>query len=115
MMRHALPDAVHKQTEQNSVHRGAGRLIQQGLDDGVALVEPGLDDAAAGGLVIELGVVGCGGGRDGLLGGRDVVGREGRLEVVLPEEIGGRGEQGEEGVLKDGDPVYYEGFLRRGG
>jgi hypothetical protein len=69
MMRHALPDTMHKQTKQNGIHRGAGRLIEQGLDDGVALVEFWLNNPAAAGLVVELGVVGRGGGGDGLAGG----------------------------------------------
>lgn len=40
-----------------------------------------------------------------------MVGGKGGLEEVLPEEVGGRGDQGEEGVLEDGDPVDCEGGL----
>lgn len=43
-----------------------------------------------------------------------MVGREGGLEKVLPEEVGGRGDQGEEEELEGGDVRYCEGLLGGG-
>lgn len=80
---------MHKQAKPERIHRRAHRLVQQRLDQRVGLVQARLDDAALGGLVVELGVVGGGGRGESLAGWGDVVGREGGLEEVLPEEVGG--------------------------
>lgn len=101
---------MDKQTEQNRVDTGTDSLVKDQLDDGIADVELGLDER--GGRFIVEGCVGffaCeGGGFDRFACGGGVVGRESRLEEVLPEEVGRRIENSVEDELEYGDKVYYQ-------
>lgn len=83
-MGHRGDDAVHEDGEQERVDGRAGGLVEQHLDSRVADVEPRLYEVALRGFAVEGLLVTLGGGRDGFLGWRGVVGRERLFEEVLP-------------------------------
>ena len=75
---------MHVRAEERRVEGGAGRLVEHCLGQRVALAEAALYQAALAGLAVKLLVVARRRRRDGLRRWRQVVGREGRFEEVLP-------------------------------
>lgn len=83
---------MDEETKEYRVGGSADRLVEKCLGDRVALVK-------ARGLLLLLLCSWRGGSSNG------IVGRKCGLKKVLPEEVGRRGEQREEGVLEDGNEV----------
>lgn len=81
---HGRLDAVHEHAESERVERGADGLVEDELDERVADIELGLHELVLARLAVERFVVVGRGRGDGLLGGRDVVGREALFEETLP-------------------------------
>lgn len=81
---HGRLDAVHEHAESERVERGADGLVKDQLDERVADVELGLHELVLTRLAVERFVVVGRGRGDGLLGRRDVVGREALFEETLP-------------------------------
>jgi hypothetical protein len=95
---------VHEDAEEEGVDGGAKGLVEEGFEEGVALVEFGWSirrSSCCFAVIAAAAAAAAAGG----------VGREGGLEEILPEEVGRVGDEGEEGVLEDGDGVDVEGGL----